>query len=55
MAVPSVSKADSLFAAIAENLSPENVVRQLLNEPNVVIQTNLEEDVSLQGCSQASA
>ena len=49
IAVPPVSLADRLFAAIAENLSPEHIIRQLLNEPDAVTQSNLEEDVILQG------
>ena len=49
MAVPSISRADLLFASIAENLNPENIVREMLNEPNALIQKNLEEDVSLHG------
>ena len=49
IAVPPVSLADRLFASIAENLSPEHIIRQLLNEPDAVTQSNLEEDVILQG------
>ncbi len=41
--------ADGLFAAVAENRQPEHILRQLLNEPNAVIQSNLAADVGLQG------
>ena len=41
--------ADELFAAVAQNRQPEHILRQLLNEPNAVIQSNLAADVGLQG------
>ena len=41
--------ADRLFAAISENLRPDYILRQLLDEPNAVIQTNLAEDATLLG------
>ena len=41
--------ADGLFAAVAENRQPEHILRQLLNEPNAVIRSNLAADVGLQG------
>ena len=44
-----VNPADSLFAAIAENLQPDYILRQLLNEPQIMVQTNLADDVTLQG------
>ena len=44
-----VNPADSLFAALAENLQPDYILRQLLKEPQVVAQTNLADAVTLQG------
>ena len=44
-----VNPADRLFAAISENLRPDYILQQLLDEPDVVIQTNLAEDATLLG------
>ena len=44
-----VNPADGLFAAIAENLQPDYILRQLLDEPQVMAQTNLADEVVLQG------
>ena len=44
-----VNPADGLFAAIAENLQPDYILRQLLDEPQAMVQTNLADDVTLQG------
>ena len=44
-----VNPADGLFAAIAENLQPEYILRQLLDEPQATVQTNLSDEVILQG------
>ena len=41
--------ADGLFAAVAASRQPEHILRQLLNEPDAVIQSNLTADVGLQG------
>ena len=41
--------ADRLFAAVAASRQPEYILRQLLNEPDAVIQSNLAADVGLQG------
>ena len=47
--LPPANPADTLFAAVAENQQPEHILRQLLNEPDAVIQSNLLADVGLQG------
>ena len=44
-----LNPADGLFAAIAENLQPDYILRQLLNEPQAMTQTNLADEVVLQG------
>ena len=44
-----VNPADGLFAAIAESLGPDYILRQLLDEPEAMAQTNLAEAVVLQG------
>ena len=44
-----VNPADGLFAAIAESLQPDYILRQLLNEPQAIAQTNLADEVTLQG------
>ena len=44
-----VNPADGLFAAIAENMQPDYILRQLLNEPQAMAQTNLADEVTLQG------
>lgn len=44
-----VNPTEGLFAAIAENLQPDYILRQLLNEPQAMAQTNLADDVLLQG------
>ena len=44
-----VNPADGLFAAIAESLQPDYILRQLLDEPQAVAQTNLADEVTLQG------
>ena len=44
-----VNPADGLFAAIAESLGPDYILRQLLDEPDAMAQTNLAEAVVLQG------
>ena len=49
---PLVNPADALFATVAGSRQPEPVLRQLLNEPNAVIQSNLAADVGLQGVRQ---
>ena len=46
---PPANPADALFAAVAENRQPEHILRQLLNEPNAVIRSNLAADVALPG------
>ena len=44
-----VNPADSLFAAIAASSRPDYLLRQLLDEPQAVAQTNLADAVTLQG------
>ena len=44
-----VNPADRLFAAIAENLQPDYILRQLLDEPQAMALTNLADAVALQG------
>ena len=44
-----VNPADALFAAVAENSQPDYILRQLLAEPDAMAQTNLADDVVLQG------
>ena len=44
-----VNPADGLFAAIAESFQPDYILRQLLDEPQAMTQTNLADDVTLQG------
>ena len=44
-----VNPADGLFAAIAESLQPDYILRYLLDEPQAMVQTNLADAVTLQG------
>ena len=44
-----VNPADGLFAAIAESLQPDYILRQLLDEPQAMAQTNLADEIVLQG------
>ena len=44
-----VNPADGLFDAFAKTLQPNYILRQLLDEPEAMLQTNLAEEVTLQG------
>ncbi len=47
--VERVNPADQLFAAIADNLLPDYIVRQMTNEPGAVTQSNINDDANLLG------
>ena len=49
LAAAPVNLAGQLFAAIAENYQPEHILRQLLDEPNAVVQSSLVENAALSG------
>ena len=47
--VERVNPADQLFAAIADNLLPDYILRQMTNEPGAVTQSNINDDANLLG------
>ena len=49
LSAPPVSRADRLFSALADDFQPDNVLRQLLNDPDLQIQDSLAGAVNLQG------
>ena len=49
LSAPPVSRADSLFSALAKNFQPDNVLRRLLNDPDLLIRDSLEGQLNLQG------
>ena len=46
---PTPNFADSLFETVTANPHPAQIIKHLLNEQDTLIQTNLSEDVTLQG------
>ena len=52
LSAPSVSRADRLFSALADDFQPDNVLRQLLNDPDLQVQDSLAGAVNLQGKQQ---